>query len=310
MTSCVFSSCNSTWLIFGIFQLLLQVLWFVSDGPITFDSIIRKRPNGWRRFYRMHGSHPCPWTLPHRQQGLGPPPVHQQLHQSRRVRSNFLSIACRQLPVRSRHFWQPQKRRRRRRRKKWKEPIHGANRFRFFCLFLKGLDNPEYFHMPGVNGHHHSNGHSAFQPVRSSSPQYIGEYLHPRTLAHFDQDDDDDYETGRKTSPQQQSRWHSASPKVFLPNSSTVSLPASAVLGLRGRSATPTAVPTTNPTALEVHQHKRSHSVGASHNLNLQQQPKPILRQERSSLEALAACEEQLEERRRKVFYFFVLLIV
>ena len=157
--------------------------------------------------------------------------------------------------------------------------------------------------MPGVNGHHHhSNGNSAFQPVRSSSPQYIGEYLHPRTLAHFDQDDDDDYETGRKTSPQQQSRWHSASPKVFLPNSSTVSLPASAVLGLRGRSATPTALPTTNPTALEIHQHKRSHSVGASHNLNLQQQPKPILRQqERSSIEALAACEEQLEERRRKV---------
>jgi hypothetical protein len=33
----------------------------------------------------------------------------------------------------------------------------------------------------------------------------------------------------------------------------------------------------------------------------LQEQPKPILRQERSSLEALAACEEQLEERRRKV---------
>lgn len=161
--------------------------------------------------------------------------------------------------------------------------------------------------MPGVNGHHHhSNGNnSAFQPVRSSSPQYIGEYLHPRTLTHFELDDDDDYhQTAVKNSPQQQSRWHSASPKVFLPNSSTVSLPASAVLGLRGRSATPTAVPTSNPTALEIHQHKRSHSVGASHGLNLQQQqqpPKPILRQERSSLEALAACEEQLEERRRKV---------
>ena len=33
-----------------------------------------------------------------------------------------------------------------------------------------GMDNPEYFHMAGVNG-----GNSAFQPVRSSSPQYIGE---------------------------------------------------------------------------------------------------------------------------------------
>lgn len=177
--------------------------------------------------------------------------------------------------------------------------------------------------MPGVNGHHHHHHHhllqqqqqqqqsngtsSAFQPVRSSSPQYIGEYLHPRTLTHFDQDDDDDYQV--KNSPQQQSRWHSASPKVFLPNSSTVSLPASAVLGLRGRSATPTAVPTSNPASLEIHQHKRSHSVGASHNLNLQQQqqqPKTILRQERSSLEALAACEEQLEERRRKVVFFLL----
>ncbi|XP_046649449.1 pleckstrin homology-like domain family B member 1 isoform X1 [Daphnia pulicaria] len=172
-----------------------------------------------------------------------------------------------------------------------------------------GMDNPEYFHMPGLNGHHHphSNGNSAFQPVRSSSPQYIGEYLHPRMLSHFDHDDDDDYEVSVPTSPKQQSRWHSASPKVFLPNSSTVSLPASAVLGLRGRSATPTAVPTYNPTSAEAHSaHKRSHSVGASHSLNLQQQqqqqqqqPKPILRQERS-LEALAACEEQLEERRRK----------
>ena len=172
------------------------------------------------------------------------------------------------------------------------------------------MDNPEYFHMPGLNGHHHphSNGNSAFQPVRSSSPQYIGEYLHPRMLMHFDQDDDDDYEVSVPTSPQQQSRWHSASPKVFLPNSSTVSLPASAVLGLRGRSATPTAVPTCKPTSAEAHStHKRSHSVGASHNLMLQQlqeQPKPILRQERSSLEALAACEEQLEERRRKVGFF------
>lgn len=168
-----------------------------------------------------------------------------------------------------------------------------------------GLDNPEYFHMPGVNGHRHllSNGNSAFQPVRSSSPQYIGEYLHPRMLSHFDHDDDDDYEVSVPTSPQQQSRWHSASPKVFLPNSSTVSLPASAVLGVRGRSATPTAVPTSNLASSEAHNsHKRSHSVGTSHTLNLQQQQqiKPNLRQERSSLEALAACENQLEERRRK----------
>ena len=187
----------------------------------------------------------------------------------------------------------------------------------FFPLLFEGLDNPEYFHMAGVgNGHHHqhhqSNGHSAFQPVRSSSPQYIGEYLHPRTLAQFDQDDDDedddDYLTAAiKASPKQQSRWHSASPKVFLPNSSTVSLPASAVLGLRGRSATPTAVSTSSSTfnhSPAESNHKRSHSVGASHNLrhHLQlQQSNPILRQERSSLEALAACEEQLEERRRKV---------
>lgn len=164
--------------------------------------------------------------------------------------------------------------------------------------------------MPGVNGHRHllSNGNSAFQPVRSSSPQYIGEYLHPRMLSHFDHDDDDDYEVSVPTSPQQQSRWHSASPKVFLPNSSTVSLPASAVLGVRGRSATPTAVPTSNLASSEAHNsHKRSHSVGASHTLNLQQQQqiKPNLRQERSSLEALAACENQLEERRRKVFFQF-----
>ena len=52
------------------------------------------------------------------------------------------------------------------------------------------MDNPEYFHM--------SDGGSAFTPVRSSSPQYIGEYLHPRTLAryeddidHIDNDEDD-----------------------------------------------------------------------------------------------------------------------
>lgn len=159
--------------------------------------------------------------------------------------------------------------------------------------------------MPGVNGHRYplGNGTSAFQPVRSSSPQYIGEYLHPRMLAHFDQDDDDDYEVSVPTSPQQQSRWHSASPKVFLSNSSTVSLPASAVLGVRGRSATPTAVPTCNPASSEAHNsHKRSHSVGTSHTLNLQQQQlKPNLRQERSSLEALVVSENQLEERRRKV---------
>lgn len=39
-----------------------------------------------------------------------------------------------------------------------------------FDVFSIGMDNPEYFHMAGVNG-----GNSAFQPVRSSSPQYIGE---------------------------------------------------------------------------------------------------------------------------------------
>ena len=44
------------------------------------------------------------------------------------------------------------------------------------------MDNPEYFHM--------SEGGSAFTPVRSSSPQYIGEYLHPRTLTRYEDDID------------------------------------------------------------------------------------------------------------------------
>lgn len=38
--------------------------------------------------------------------------------------------------------------------------IHSCHVFSF-----KGMDNPEYFHMAAA---------SAFQPVRSSSPQYIG----------------------------------------------------------------------------------------------------------------------------------------
>ena len=91
-------------------------------------------------------------------------------------------------------------------------------------------------------------------------------------------------QNGGSTSPV---RWHSASPKVFPSNSSTVSLPASAVLG-RGRSATPTA-----PQAVKDHHpHNRSHSIGAA--------PSPSALQRQKSLEALAACEEQLEERRRK----------
>ena len=40
--------------------------------------------------------------------------------------------------------------------------------------------------MPGANGSGGGGGGSAFQPVRSSSPQYIGEYLHPRTLTCYD----------------------------------------------------------------------------------------------------------------------------
>ena len=148
---------------------------------------------------------------------------------------------------------------------------------------------------------------SAFQPVRSSSPQYIGEYLHPRTLSCYD---DDDY-TPSPPTPLHQHRWNSASPKVFLPNSSTVSLPASAVLGLRGRSATPTAAPTVAKTTDDAC-HKRSHSVGASQNLTLNLAPRKSdsdfgrpnnngPNHQHSSLEALTACEEHLEERRRQV---------
>ena len=110
---------------------------------------------------------------------------------------------------------------------------------------------------------------SAFQPVRSSSPQYIGEYLHPRTLSCYD---DDDY-TPSPPTPLHQHRWNSASPKVFLPNSSTVSLPASAVLGLRGRSAKPIAAPTVAKTTDDAC-HKRSHSVGAGQNLTLNLAPR------------------------------------
>jgi len=51
------------------------------------------------------------------------------------------------------------------------------------------VDNPEYFHMPGANDSGGGGGGGgAFQPVRSSSPQYIGEYLHPRTLSCYDDD--------------------------------------------------------------------------------------------------------------------------
>lgn len=178
-----------------------------------------------------------------------------------------------------------------------------------------GLDNPEYFHMPGANctpnGHNNNNhsnvtGMSAFQPVRSSSPQYIGEYLHPRQLTNIDRDDDYDAVPSsngfgyhhQQQQQQQQQRWHAASPKVFLANSSTVSLPASAVLGHRGRSATPTSSGASP--AVEI-VHKRSHSFGS--NAHLVVQPKPIAVRpaaDRSSIEALAACEEQLEEKRKK----------
>ena len=160
--------------------------------------------------------------------------------------------------------------------------------------------------MPGVNcsssgvlNNNHSNvtgiSGSAFQPVRSSSPQYIGEYLHPRQLTNIDRDDDYDAVPNSPSYQQQQQRWHAASPKVFLANSSTVSLPASAVLGHRGRSATPTS--SSASPVVEVN-HKRSHSIGS--NVHLVAQPKPVLRSERSSFEALAACEEQLEEKRKK----------
>lgn len=150
-----------------------------------------------------------------------------------------------------------------------------------------GALNNNHGHVSGISG-------SAFQPVRSSSPQYIGEYLHPRQLTSIERDDDYDAVPSSPSHHQQQ-RWHAASPKVFLANSSTVSLPASAVLGHRGRSATPTSLPASP--AVEAN-HKRSHSIGS--NVHLVAQPKPVLRSERSSLEALAACEEQLEEKRKK----------
>ena len=46
-------------------------------------------------------------------------------------------------------------------------------------LFLSGMDNPEYFHMAGSTS---VNGGSAFQPVRSSSPQYIGKKIRAGSL--------------------------------------------------------------------------------------------------------------------------------
>ena len=163
--------------------------------------------------------------------------------------------------------------------------------------------------MPSAN-----NANSAFRPVRSSSPQYIGEYLHPRTLTCYDDDDDDEEErtppprpSSRPSSsptPYNQHKWNNSSPKVFLPNSSTVSLPASAVLGLRGRSATPTAVQTAN---IEVG-HKRSLSVGANQNFTSNPATRALENEyyqshakQPNSFEVLTACEEQLEERRRQV---------
>ena len=62
------------------------------------------------------------------------------------------------------------------------------------------MDNPEYFHLSALNGAGDVGGvgsvgsvggSSAFTPVRSSSPHYIGEYLHPRTLAPYQDDDVD-----------------------------------------------------------------------------------------------------------------------
>lgn len=101
--------------------------------------------------------------------------------------------------------------------------------------------------------------------------------------------------------PQQlQHRWNNVSPKVFLANSSTVSLPASAVLGMRGRSATPGDVCASSP--VDSVAHRRSHSVGASRNNNSSSSSNLLLHKAiNNSLEALAACEEQLEQRRRQV---------
>ena len=140
--------------------------------------------------------------------------------------------------------------------------------------------------------------------------------MHPRTLAQYQYDrSDEDYPTTNE-----RQRWHSASPKVFSSNASTVSLPASAVLGggvagSRGRSVTPTAplaasvaAPLTmNNSDLAAGQHKRSHSVGAGN----QRGASPSSGGHRNhSLERLVACEEQLEERRRKVKINILFLIV
>lgn len=64
---------------------LFQGLWFVSGDRIIFASIIRKRPNGWRRSCRTRGFHPCPWISPMLRQFLASPVRHQQLPLSLRV---------------------------------------------------------------------------------------------------------------------------------------------------------------------------------------------------------------------------------
>lgn len=143
---------------------------------------------------------------------------------------------------------------------------------------------------------------------------FPGEYLHPRTLAQYQYDrSDEDYPMTNE-----RQRWHSASPKVFSSNASTVSLPASAVLGggvggSRGRSVTPTAplasvaaAPVTVNNSDLAAGHKRSHSVGAGN-----RGASPSSGGHRNhSLERLVACEEQLEERRRKVKNNYFLLFL
>lgn len=93
-----------------------------------------------------------------------------------------------------------------------------------------------------------------------------------------------------------QSRWFvrdgiRVSPKVFPPGSSTVSSPASVVLG--PRSATPTPPPA--PLG-----HRRTLSAGCDLS---RASPSPSLRSQASncSLEELAARKEELEQKRKQV---------